>query len=200
MSDNVTTQSTELATLPDLTKLAAVEATFSGETVFAGVDVLAKSSGAEGSRVLTLINPATEDKQDTEIASLVSIDGKLPALSGGSVPVSGPLTDAQLRATAVPVSGSLGRSVATAETPSNVGASVTSVTVLASNASRRGASLFNDSASACYVSNGTTASASSFKIKLFPYQYFEFPEPIYTGTVSAIWDSAVGNMRVTEVT
>ena len=200
MSDNVTVQSATPATIPDTTVIASVEASHSGQTVQAGVGVLAKSAGAEGSRVLTLINPATEDKQDTEIASLASIDGKLPALSGGAVPVTGPLTDAQLRATAVPVSGSLGRSVAVAETPSNVGASVTSVTLLASNAARRGASLFNDSASACYVSNGATASASSFKIKLFPYQYFEFPEPIYTGTVSAIWDSAVGNMRVTEAT
>jgi hypothetical protein len=37
--------------------------------------------------------------------SAASIDGKLPALSGGAVPVTGPLTDAQLRAAAVPVSG-----------------------------------------------------------------------------------------------
>ena len=35
---------------------------------------------------------------------LVSIDNKTPALVGGAVPVSGPVTDAQLRATAVPVS------------------------------------------------------------------------------------------------
>jgi hypothetical protein len=61
---------------------------------------------------------ATEAKQDTLIghvdgveslltaidADTGSIDGKLPALSGGKVPVVGPLTDAELRATAVPVS------------------------------------------------------------------------------------------------
>jgi hypothetical protein len=55
---------------------------------------------------------ATSAKQDTGNTSLASVDAKLPALSGGRVPVTvdapvavtGPLTDAQLRAAAVPVS------------------------------------------------------------------------------------------------
>lgn len=51
---------------------------------------------------------STSARQDTEIASLASIDGKLPALSGGRVPVvlpagGGGLTDAELRASPVPV-------------------------------------------------------------------------------------------------
>ena len=47
---------------------------------------------------------STSAKQDTGNTSLGSIDGKLPALSGGKVPVIGPLTDTELRASAVPVS------------------------------------------------------------------------------------------------
>lgn len=47
---------------------------------------------------------ATAAAQTTGNASLAAIDGKLPALSGGKVPVTGPLTDTELRATAVPVS------------------------------------------------------------------------------------------------
>ena len=46
----------------------------------------------------TKIDPATE-------ATLAAVNAKLPTLSGGSVPVTGPLTDTQLRATALPVSG-----------------------------------------------------------------------------------------------
>lgn len=60
---------------------------------------------------------ATETKQDTLIGHVDgiegilgtidsdtgSIDGKLPALSNGGVPVVGPLTDTELRAAAVPV-------------------------------------------------------------------------------------------------
>jgi hypothetical protein len=46
---------------------------------------------------------ATSAKQDTGNTSLASIDGKLT----NPLPVSGPLTDAQLRATPVPVSGTV---------------------------------------------------------------------------------------------
>ncbi len=47
---------------------------------------------------------ATEATQLDVLAAVESIDTKTPALSGGSVPVVGPLTDTQLRAVAVPVS------------------------------------------------------------------------------------------------
>lgn len=105
MPDNVTTQSAAPATPPAATVIATVEASFSGDTVQAGVGVLAKSSGSEGSRSLTLINPATEDKQDTGNTSLASIDAKLtnPLPVSGTVTTGG-LTDTQLRASAVPVS------------------------------------------------------------------------------------------------
>lgn len=46
---------------------------------------------------------ATEAKQDTQITALNSIDAKLT----NPVPVTGPLTDAQLRATPVPISGTV---------------------------------------------------------------------------------------------
>lgn len=62
-----------------------------------------------GNAFLSAINSkvSTEAKQDTGNTSLTSIDGKLPALSSGKVPVIGPLTDTQLRATAVPVSAKI---------------------------------------------------------------------------------------------
>lgn len=74
------------------------------------------SVGADGIEVdnKTLApGAATSAAQATGNASLASIDGKAPALVGGRVPVdgsgvtqpvSGPLTDAELRASAVPVS------------------------------------------------------------------------------------------------
>lgn len=98
MADNVTTQSATPATLAANINIASVEATFSGDLVQAGVTVLASSAGAEGARVLTLINPATQEKQDTGNTLLASIDSKLPALgqalAAASVPVV--LTAAQL--------------------------------------------------------------------------------------------------------
>ncbi len=63
-----------------------------GSNLHVEVDASALPSGA-----------ATSANQATEIASLASIDSKLT----NPLPVSGPLTDAQLRATPVPVSGTV---------------------------------------------------------------------------------------------
>lgn len=85
----------------------------------------AKVSDATLATAMTTLNAkdfATSAKQDTGNTSLSSIDGKFTTLNakdfatqttlaaidtklGGTIAVSGPLTDAQLRATAVPVSG-----------------------------------------------------------------------------------------------
>lgn len=86
------------------------------------------------------------------------------------------------------------------ETLANVAASASSVTVLASNSSRRQATFFNDSTSAVYIKLGATASTTSFTYKLFAYQTLELTNPVYQGVVDAIWDSATGSMRVTEAT
>lgn len=83
-------------------------------------------------------------------------------------------------------------------TLSTTGGNASSVTVLASNANRLRAWLYNDSASACYMKFGATASSSSFTKRLLPNEFF--PVEGYTGVIDAIWDSAVGNMRATELT
>lgn len=52
--------------------------------------------------------PASQPVTDAAAeASLSSIDGKTPVLVSGAVPVTGPLTDTQLRATPVPISGTV---------------------------------------------------------------------------------------------
>jgi hypothetical protein len=86
-----------------------------------------------------------------------------------------------------------------AATLTNVAGSASSVTLIASNASRRGAMVANDSAAALYIKYGATASISSFTVKVAAGGYFELPQPVYTGVVDGIWDSATGNARVTEV-
>lgn len=85
-------------------------------------------------------------------------------------------------------------------TVSNVSASASSVSVLASNSARRVATFYNDSDRACYVKFGTTASATSYTVKLFPNGFFSTPWPTYTGAIDAIWDSGpTGALRVTEI-
>ena len=82
---------------------------------------------------------------------------------------------------------------------SNVSSSATTVSLLASNTSRKRAMFFNDSTSALYIKYGTTASTSSFTVKLLAGAYFEMPSPVYTGAVDGIWDSANGAVRITEL-
>lgn len=135
-------------------------------------------------------------------------------------PVSGPLTDAQLRATAVPVSGTFWQATqpvsgtvtanagtglfstkelrASAPTTTTIVASITSVTCVTANANRLGASVFNDSTADLYVKLGATASTTSFITKVWTDGLFIVPFD-YTGVVDCIWSSATGNARVTEV-
>lgn len=92
-----------------------------------------------------------------------------------------------------------GATVTTA-TLSNVSASASSVTLLAQNSSRLGATLYNDSSSSCYVKLGSTASTTSFTHKMGSGDALVIKDPVYLGIITGIWDSATGTMRVTELT
>lgn len=85
-------------------------------------------------------------------------------------------------------------------TLANVGGSVASVTLQASNTARLGWMVYNDSTASMYLKFGSAASATSFTVFLGPGAYYELPEPIYTGIVTGIWTVATGNARVTELT
>jgi hypothetical protein len=88
---------------------------------------------------------------------------------------------------------------ASSATLANVSSSATNVTLIASNAARRGGILFNDSTSICYVKFGATATSSSFTYEMSAGGTLELPTPIYTGIIDGIWASANGAMRVTEI-
>lgn len=113
------------------------------------------------------------------------------ALPGSGGPVAGGTSTNPLVVSSRPT-------VASSETLSSVASSATNVTLIASNANRLGCIMFNDSTQAAYVKFGATATTSSFTYKVFPSQTLEFPWPIYQGQCDALWDSANGNMRITE--
>lgn len=92
-----------------------------------------------------------------------------------------------------------GTSVISSATLSNVSSSATSVQLVAANASRRGFSVFNDSTQYLNVKFGTTASSTSFTVRIAPGQYYEMPQPVYTGRIDGIWDAANGAARITEM-
>jgi len=93
---------------------------------------------------------------------------------------------------------SLPARVATA-TLTNVAASATSVSLLASNTSRKGVILFNDSGAILYLKFGATASATSFTYRIDPGATWEMAQPFYTGAIDGIWATATGTARVTEL-
>lgn len=109
-----------------------------------------------------------------------------PLISGGSVTISGSVTASETR----PTTGAT----------TTVAGSASSVTLLASNTSRRGASIYNDSTADLYLKLGATASTSSFTEKLGQDERYELPFPAYTGIIDGIWGSATGNARITELT
>jgi len=156
--------------------------------------------GAEATALrVTLANDST---------GLVSVDD-----NGGSLTVDGPLTDAQLRASAVPVSGtffqgtqpvSISATVTTKEvrsatpTQTSVAGSASNVTLLAANSNRLGATIYNDSTAILYLKLGATASSSSHTVQMVSLAYFEVPYG-YTGIIDGLWASATGNARITEI-
>jgi len=91
----------------------------------------------------------------------------------------------------------------TTNTTATVASSATVVTLIASNANRLGATIYNDSTAILYVKLGATASTSDFTVALSPLTssiggYFEVPFA-YTGIITGIWASATGNARVGEI-
>lgn len=102
---------------------------------------------------------------------------------------------------AVNTDGSINVSLTTGSSSvTAVTASVTNTTLIASNSSRRGILLYNDSTSIVRVKFGTTASSSSFSFKLYPNCFYDNPTMCYTGIITGIWESANGNMLVTQLT
>lgn len=89
--------------------------------------------------------------------------------------------------------------VVTTATLTNVASSASSVQLLAVTTTRKAAYFFNDSTSAVYVKFGTTASATSFTVKIAAGGFYEIPKPVFTGKIDAIWDTANGSMRITEL-
>jgi hypothetical protein len=91
-------------------------------------------------------------------------------------------------------------SVAVAAVVTSVSGSATNVTLLSSNASRKGFTLTNDSTQICYVKYGTTATSSDYNLKLLPGAYYESIDVYtYTGRIDAIWVSANGAMKIAEL-
>lgn len=95
----------------------------------------------------------------------------------------------------------------TSSTVTQVASSLSSVTLLAANSSRRAFSVYNDSTGTLFVKCGGSGAASltSFTVALGPKGTFPggpggFYESLmnFTALIQGIWDAANGNAYVTE--
>lgn len=88
----------------------------------------------------------------------------------------------------------------TASTVTVVARSAVSVTLLASNSTRRGSIIFNDSTANLFVKLGAVASTASFTTRLGSQDTYEVPFN-YVGIIDGIWASAgAGDAKITELT
>lgn len=139
--------------------------------------VAAVQSGTWNVGTVTTVSTVTAV---TDITNVVSVDD-----NGGSLTVDGTVT--------------ANHEVTSTATHSNVSGSATSVTLLSSNGSRRGATIYNDSTAILYLKLGATASTTSFTVKMYEDDFFQVPFG-YTGVIDGIWASATGSARVVEFT
>jgi hypothetical protein len=187
---------------------------------------------------------ATSALQTTGNASVGSIDTKTPALGQALMAASSPVVIASnqsavpISATALPLptgaSTETTLAAASAKLPATLGqkamtasmavvlasdqstvpvkeirsttSAVTSVAgaasdtvLLAVNANRLGATIYNDSSANLYMKLGTGASTTSFTVRMAAQSYYELPAG-YTGAVNGRWGSATGDARITELT
>lgn len=89
---------------------------------------------------------------------------------------------------------------ATSSTVTSVAGSVSDTLLLAANANRRQASIYNASTKSMYVKLGSSPSTISFTVILEKTGLYEVP-PEWLGEIRAVWDVGVtGNALVTELT
>jgi hypothetical protein len=114
----------------------------------------------------------------------------MPQLGWGDVSATNPL----------PVTGSFtpGAGPSTS-TRTSVTVALVSISLLASNALRKGATIYNDGATDVYVALGSAASLTDFTVLLVAGAYYEVPAG-YTGSIFAIRAAGTGAVRISELT
>lgn len=150
---------------------------------------------------------ATATNQTLEISALGATNDSAYAGSGNSSIVAalkGIYAQAIAAGTvAAPSANVLSTQPARVSTASitTLASAATSAQLLASTTTRAGLMLTNTDANDVYVKYGTTASATSFTVKI-PGNggYWEMPKPIYTGRIDAIWVAdGAGSLIATEL-
>jgi hypothetical protein len=129
----------------------------------------------------------------------LTVDGPLTnaELRAAAVPVTGGLTNTQLRAEAVPVVGSVPTRT---PTTTSITSTTTSTLILAANPNRRGLMISNQSTSKLYLSFATPALPGNSFIEVAPSAFVLLDQQmIFTNAIHGIWANAQGTCQVTEL-
>lgn len=151
------------------------------------------------------------DAWATTVTGAVGVTGWLPTVTG-NVKLDGWGTGVTGAVSLVPSASVIVGGFALAATASTreIGASTTTVsaaqasltnfTLLNANPNRRGATFFKEGSNICYLKLGSTATATSYTVKLSNNGYYELPE-YYSGRIDIIFSTATaGNpLYVTEL-
>lgn len=138
---------------------------------------------------------ATSALQTSGNATLTAISGQLPATLGQQVMASSLSVTIASNQTPISVVSTL----SSTGTLTSVSLTTSTQVLLASNASRRGFMIYNDSLNMLFVAFAATASTTAFSTKIQPGGAYE-PGIDYTGVISGISSAASGAARITEFT
>lgn len=167
----------------------------------AAIDLGSGASGFGTQRVILASNNPVIPVNDNSDSLTVDAPISTPVgvrISNGLAALIGQ----QLMAGSLPVTMASDQSLvnpAATSAVTSVSGSASSVQLLAANANRLGATIFNDSTATLYVKFGTIASTTSHTVQLKASAYYEVPFN-YTGRIDGIWSSMTGAARITELT
>lgn len=164
--------------------------------------LLVAGVGTDGTVRYPVIDSSGLLHVSSSLPTVVSVGGQY---ASGSVTFGNPLFIAGSDGTTLHplLTDGSGRIVTTQKSQSSsitpVSASASNVQLLAANASRLGASVYNGADQNMYVVLGDTLTTESYSVKVAVDQYYEVPFG-YTGVLYAVWDAGPeGYAQVTEV-
>jgi len=177
---------------------------------YAGGDAATLHADSRGRLIITSVDPvsgnttsiATEDSagptNPVGTFPLAMYRTTLPTYTDGDAAVLHTTAGGLLRVSST-------SSLPASSTTSSVAGAASSTSLLASNTSRLGATFFNEQATdgtgaILYILlDAAVASLTNYTSQVPPNSYYEVPYG-YTGEIRGIWDSAAGDVRVTELT
>lgn len=170
-----------------------------------GVEMSVQNGVAIPAGTSSLLLAASDGTNARHLKSNITgrLDINLEAWLGAITPTIGQKTSAESIPVVlpsdqnVPVTATITKSTTGSVTA--VVSSATVVTLLASNSSRLGATIYNDSSKVLYLKLGTAASTTSYTTQMLPGAYYEIPTS-YSGIITGLWSAVNGNALVTELT